>query len=88
MKQICTFDRGGKVLELGNKRVVKFVARPIGKEKQADEDADGEAHADGGETLAGYLQYLLGTQPGNHDQIECQDEYHDSIIVLLLYSRY
>ena len=55
MRPACTFNRGSKVLEFGNDRVVKLVTRPVREEKQANEDADGEAHSDGGETLAGQI---------------------------------
>nr|GMD13879.1 hypothetical protein Iba_chr07bCG1010 [Ipomoea batatas] len=69
-------------VKLGGGGGMKFVAGPLREDEEADEDADGEAHSDGAETLASQLHDLVGADAGNHHQIECEDEDHHSIVVL------
>ena len=81
-----TLDGRGKTLESRDDGIMKFIASPQRKKKEANTDADNITHEDCQETLTGNFQDLLGSAyTRHHHQIERQHEYHHPIIVSLLY---
>lgn len=75
-------------MEVKDGGIMKLIASPTWENEEAYENADRKTHGNSRQPFSCQTHNFIRSHTRYHYQIKCQYEYHDSIVVLLLYIRY
>lgn len=64
---------------------MEMLTGPVGENYEAHEETDPTAYGYHEKSILGYFQYVMNAITRHCNQVEGQDEYHNAVVVILLY---